>query len=424
MILSLTVTNWMSFKDETRWLLVASQERTHRNRLPKKGRLAINPIAAIFGPNGSGKTNLIEAIKLIQMMVLDSGTTTDSVIPYAFGSTNEPTTIELEMLINERVYAYTVSMTTERIIKEELSEISSKKPICLYSREVTSDLNQKYQFPDLKCDERIKKFNLIGNKTKTNKLFLNVCGDKSATNTLFFNRTIGEVICDYDDVVDWFKMIYVKSSINSLQRVISSSCLPDELKVLQDNRSYIQYVINDPTISEEFNPTISQEFNDWLWKLDTGIIRLDIGTTKSGRKELVAIYRDNAGGEVPLSAELLSSGTIELLRFLVLLMQWKHEKIVLVIDELGQNFHNDLFKALIELCLSHCGPETRSQLIFTTHNQSVMTQSLLRLDEMWVFEKHGTQSTLHSFVEFKGLSARTDVAQRYRHGHLGGVPNI
>ena len=129
MILSLTVTNWMSFKDETRWLLVASQERTHRDRLPKKGRLAVSPIAAIFGPNASGKTNLIAALAFIQQLVLKgpphNNETSTGVRPYALsGTTHHPhTTFELEMLINDRVYAYTVSLTTKRIIKEELSEI-------------------------------------------------------------------------------------------------------------------------------------------------------------------------------------------------------------------------------------------------------------------------------------------------------------
>lgn len=395
MIISLTVKNWMSFKDETEWLLVASQERTHRDRIPKKGRLAVSPIAAIFGPNGSGKTNLISAIKLIQNMVID-GYLSSHVIPYAFESNNEPTTIELEMLINDRVYAYTVSMTTERIIKEELSEISSKNPICLYRREVTSDSKQKYQFPSLKCAKKIKKFSSIGEKTETNKLFLNRLCDK-------------KIICEYDHIINWFRILIVSTRfyLNSIDRQLMSSLIYDS--------------------------AISEEFCDWLWKLDTGISKLDVAPItdavkknffKADTKELVAIHRNDAGGESPLSVDLLSSATKELISFLALLMLWVKGERVFIIDEFGQNFHNDLFKALIELCLSHCGPKTRSQLIFTTQNQSVMTQYLLRLDEMWIVEKHGNHSTLYSFVEFEGLSARTDVAQRYRQGHLGGLPNI
>lgn len=395
MILSLTVKNWMSFKDETEWLLVASQERTHRNRIPKKGRLAISPIAAIFGPNGSGKTNLISAIKFIQDMVI-YGYISSQVTPYAFDSNNEPTTIELEMLINDRVYVYTVSMTTERIIKEELSDISSKNPICLYIREVTSDFKQKYQFPSLKCAKKIKKFSSIGEKTETKKLFLNRLWDK-------------KIVCEYDHIIEWFRILIVSTRLylNSINRQLMSSII--------------------------YDPAFSEQFCEWLWELDTGISKLDVAPItdaveknffKADTKKLVAIHRNDAGGESPLSVALLSRATRELICFLSLLTLWVKGERVFVIDEFGQNFHNDLFKALIELCLSHCGPKTRSQLIFTTHNQSVMTQSLLRLDEMWVVEKHGNQSTLHSFVEFEGLSARTDVAQRYRHGHLGGLPTI
>lgn len=410
MLISLTVKNWMSFKDETKWVLVASKERIHRDRIPKKGRLAVSPIAAIFGPNGSGKTNLIEAIKLLQVMVIKRGETTHGVIPYAFSENNEPTTIELEMLINDRIYCYTVSMTKERIINEELSEIRSNKPICLFRREVASDLTQKYHFPNLKCDERLEKFRLIGKKTETNKLFLNLCFDQTGRSVI--DKTLGGWIWEYDDIIEWFKMLFVLNP-NSLQRMLGFP-YPVKLDVLYGGK--IWDMIDDPTKSKKLA--------QWLYSLDTGIIRLDIGPNQFGHKELMTIYRDHTGGEVRLSADQLSSGTIELIRFLIILMQLRDKKIVLVIDDFGQNFHNDLFNAVVELFLSHCGPKTRSQFIFSTHNQSVMTQFLLRLDEMWVVEKHGNHSTLYSFVEFEGLSARTDVAKRYRQGHLGGLPTL
>ena len=409
MILSLTVKNWMSFKDETPWVLVASKERIHRDRIPKKGRLAVSPIAAIFGPNASGKTNLIEAIRLIQNMVIN-GHTASSVIAYAFSSNNEPTKIELEMLINDRVYVYTVYMTKERIINEELSEIRANKSICLFGREVASDLTQKYHFPHLKCDERLEKFRLIGKKTETNKLFLNLCSDKIGRSVI--DSTLGGWIWEYDDIIEWFKMLFVLNQ-NSFQRMLGFP-FPVKLDVLYGGK--IWDMIDDPIKSKQLA--------EWLYSLDTGIIRLDIGPNQFGHRELMTIYRDHTGGEVRLSADQLSSGTIELIRFLIILMQLKDKKIVLVIDEFGQNFHNDLFKALIDLCLSYCGPKTRSQLIFTTQNQSVMTQSILRLDEMWVVEKHCNKSTLYSFIEFEGLSSRTDVNKRYRQGHLGGLPNL
>lgn len=392
MLISLTVKNWMSFKDETRWLLAASKERIHRDRLPKKRRLAISPIAAIFGPNGSGKTNLIHAIDLMQRMVLGDDRTSN-VIPYVFDHNNEPTTIRLEMLINDRIYSYTVSMTQEHIISEELSEIISEKSICLFRRDVTSHFNQKYQFPHLKCDEKIKKLSLIGESTKANRLFLRVCAVKSSLNTSFLNQRI---VSEYDDIIEWFRLLFVQP--------------------LNLSRKYQSWVY------DRSYKDICKKLSNWLHDLDTGIIKIDINNNLL--KHIDAICRDDSGGEVVLSKDLLSTGTIELIHFLALIVEAREKKIVLVIDEFGQNFHNDLFNAVVELFLIHCGPKTRSQLIFTTQNQSVMTQSLLRLDEMWVVEKHGNKSTLHSFVEFEGLSARTDVAKRYRQGHLGGLPTL
>ncbi|NDD67080.1 ATP-binding protein, partial [bacterium] len=140
--------------------------------------------------------------------------------------------------------------------------------------------------------------------------------------------------------------------------------------------------------------------------------------------ELAAIHRDDAGGEVPFPMAWLSDGSKVLIHLLPVFRLMVSRPMVLVVDELGRHFHHDLLLSLIDGFLRSCTPHTRSQLIFTTHNQSVMTQSLLRLDEMWVVEKHGNHSTLYSFVEFEGLSARTDVAKRYRQGHLGGLPTL
>lgn len=62
MILSITIRNWMSFKDKIFFTMEAGKEQSSRSTLAdfKRFRIMLLPVAAIYGPNGSGKSNLNE----------------------------------------------------------------------------------------------------------------------------------------------------------------------------------------------------------------------------------------------------------------------------------------------------------------------------------------------------------------------------
>jgi AAA15 family ATPase/GTPase len=72
MIISFSVENWMSFRDSVTFSMVASRERQHGDRLPKLGKYntRVLPIAAIYGGNASGKTNLFKALNFAKMLVV------------------------------------------------------------------------------------------------------------------------------------------------------------------------------------------------------------------------------------------------------------------------------------------------------------------------------------------------------------------
>ena len=67
MILSFSVENWMSFQKKVCFSMVASREKQHRARVPRadKYKTSILPIAAIYGGNASGKTNLFKALNSV-----------------------------------------------------------------------------------------------------------------------------------------------------------------------------------------------------------------------------------------------------------------------------------------------------------------------------------------------------------------------
>ena len=72
MIISFSVENWASFRDKVTLSMIASRERQHVDRVPRldKYQTRVLPIAAIYGGNASGKTNLFKALSFARSLVV------------------------------------------------------------------------------------------------------------------------------------------------------------------------------------------------------------------------------------------------------------------------------------------------------------------------------------------------------------------
>ena len=100
-------------------------------------------------------------------------------------------------------------------------------------------------------------------------------------------------------------------------------------------------------------------------------------------------------------------------------------KKVYVIDEVDRSLHTLLIRRLLEGYLAKCSHNSRSQLLFTTHNVLLMDQDLLRRDEMWISERNAQGiSSLLSFSEYKDVRYDKDIRKSYLQGRLGGIPRI
>jgi AAA15 family ATPase/GTPase len=133
------------------------------------------------------------------------------------------------------------------------------------------------------------------------------------------------------------------------------------------------------------------------------------------------------GGGVPFNLDEESDGT---LRYIDLSMAFhalalKNSGHVFIVDELDRSLHPNLVREAMEAFLAGCGPDSKSQLIVTTHDATLMTQDLFRRDEIWFAEKEPCGSTaLHSLGDFKDLRYDTELQRNYLTGRLGGVPII
>ena len=131
---------------------------------------------------------------------------------------------------------------------------------------------------------------------------------------------------------------------------------------------------------------------------------------------------------MPLSME--SSGTQRLMGLMPMLFDLsrssagKTEK-VYVVDELDRCLHTMLTSRLIEDFLAGCGPDTRKQILFTTHDLLLMDQSLMRRDEMFIVQRDGCgRSELIGLSEYDGIRYDKDLVRSYLDGRFGGIPML
>ena len=118
-----------------------------------------------------------------------------------------------------------------------------------------------------------------------------------------------------------------------------------------------------------------------------------------------------------------SDGTRRLFDFMDLLFT-KHTDKVFIVDELDRSFHPMLTQQLIEL-FNRIHAHDDCQLIFTTHENDIMSYEYFRRDEIWFVDRDESgYSKLFPLDDFASDGARSDarLGKKYMEGRYGGIP--
>ncbi|MCY3683874.1 MAG: ATP-binding protein [Gemmatimonadetes bacterium] len=428
MIISFSVENWMSFRDPTTFSMVASRERQHGERVPKLGKYQtrVLPIAAIYGGNASGKTNFFKALNFVKTLVI-KGTRPDSLIPIetfrldAEGK-SRPSCFSFELLIDEIIYDFSFAVTQEAVLEERMVKITSTSEKVLYDR---------------------RDGNLSFDTSLAEDMFLQFAFRGTRDNQLFLTNSVSQKVDNFRPVYDWFE--------NTLELVAPDSRFgPFEF-------------------FDEEHP-LYMAMNEMLTWLDTGIAHLDseeipfeniplterlktelqeevqegksahlvrenpadrmVITRKDGEltaKRLVTFHTKSDGTEARFEIHQESDGSLRVIDLLPAFIDLSSQvsQRVYLIDEIDRSLHPLLIRHLLEMYLTCCSAETRTQLLLTTHNVMLMDQQLLRRDEMWAAERDKSGvSSLFSFSEYKDVRYDKDIRKSYLQGRMGGIPRI
>ena len=430
MILRFSVENWMSFRDKAVLSMIASGERQHGKRLPHlaKYRTKVLPIAAVYGGNASGKTNLFEALRFAHDMVVD-GVGLDKLIPVdTFRLDDEtmkkPSRFSFELLIKDTIFDFSFAVTPKSILEERLVQVTSSSEKVLYDRR-----EDHIDFHKSLAKNRRLWFAFEG--TQNNQLFL--------TNSVF------QKIERFKPVYDWFRdslmliapdMRLGTFGLYFYEKDIFYDSMSKALPLLDTGITRLgseKIPLSNIDMPEEWETLLQKELKVGMVlyvkeEQDGGdhVIITREGNQMIARK-LVTFHTKPDGTEIKFDAQEESDGSQRVMDLLpaFLNLMARNSRAICVIDEIDRSIHTLLTRQLLEQYLSSCSAETRSQLLMTTHDTQLMDQQLLRRDEIWITERDTSgASTLLSFSEYKDVRYDKDIRKSYLQGRLGGVPRI
>jgi AAA15 family ATPase/GTPase len=392
MLIEVSVGNYKSFKDVVTFSMVAAKITSKDKTLDVNNvqcvdeDLCLLKGAAIYGANGSGKSNFASAVLFMRDFVFNSSKSTQEAEPIgveafklSVETEKQPSFFEVVFLIDGTKYRYGFEVDAERVVKEWLFNTPSRKEAKLFIRDKGG----------IEVMPRFKEGRDLIDKTRDNALFLSVVAQ--------FNGAISK------QVVNWFRRLSVISG-------------------LQD-RTYRSYT--EKTFADESHRDSILQF---MKRLDLGISDIQVQDTSSAPKQVVTIHRKYDATGSPTSVEVFdidsheSEGTKKLFALAGPLMETLKSGRILVVDELDARLHPLITLAVINLFHSPEANRKGAQLIFITHDTNLLSNKIFRRDQIWFAEKDKQGAThMHSLVEYR---VRNDASfeSDYIQGKYGAIP--
>jgi len=442
MLLSFSIENFRSFKDEQTLSLIASKRlgTSSRSRecikVPGTDESALR-LAAVYGANGAGKTNLVRALILVQRLVL-RGTPLGRRISYEpflldQETQSRPSCFELQILEQGRVFRYGFCSDGDRIHEEWLSFYEGKKERSVFSR--TSSLKGAVQVelgpPPIgeSTPPRLKSLAEVG--ARPNQLFL----------TEVVNLDDAEAqgsLCR--QVINWFDSTLAIIEAGSSYMMLAETIATDEAfadfagQFLDEANTGIASL--KVQTKEVARSKASQVPSDAWEKILEDLAEGEVATLRGAdgeelfvdgsNKDAIKIRQitalhETGQGITPLPLHEESDGSQRLLNLLPALFNLKSEGRVFVIDELERSMHPILARKFIEFFLKGAR-NSSSQAIFTTHESTLLDLGILRRDGIWFTEKNESGAThIYSLAEF---NVRNDlrIDKGYLQGRFGAIP--
>lgn len=402
MLLEFKCSNHKSIKEEVSFSMIAGSDNTSEELLHEFGNFRVLRSAIIYGANGSGKSNFINALAFMCDLVRNS-------INYQPGqgvfqachklNTEEtPSEYSIQFVRNDIRYAYGFSVKKNRIYEEYLYYFPKGRQVKIFERNGM----------EIRPGDRYKSvFDVSISILKDNRLFLSCAANYSNVKEieevfLFFST---DVVVYNPEINNWTEYSIELIQNNDMVKKLFVKILQALGTNVKDVKVKLEKVkLND--LSQEL------QIPDALKKL--------IGNQEGNRIEAKVIYDQF---EVDLMTEE-SAGVKRLFQIICPIIDILNKGKVLVCDELESSLHESVIFQIVQL-FQNTQKDKFAQLIFSTHDTSLLDSDLFRRDQVWFTQLNQERATdLYSLVEIKNVRKSENLEKGYVSGKYGAIPML
>jgi hypothetical protein len=411
MLIGFRFQNFRSFLAEQSFSFSTSSDRTHEStHLIKTGMKAVPRIskaAIVFGPNASGKTNLLIALATFRDLILHSSGYSDSQFgerhtPFRFGpSMTQPTEFEIDVLLDRVRYRYAISYDSQRIRFERLLVYRTGKSQRWFERrfdEATRKDSWAPFSPNFNGPREMWR-----KATRPKALFLTTAAQLNS-----------EQLAPLLEWVEHRLEILLPGDMTDVNRIAMR--IQDEtfktrvlelLSAVDIHVDDVRFAEQDPSRTDPAPPPGS-------------------GFLRRGSAHRSIEFLHARDGLVPmwLDSVFEAAGTQRLIGLFGPLLQAAENGKLLLIDEFDASLHPLVARFLIRLINDPRVSSKGAQLLLTSHNTTLMDLDILRRDEIWLVQLDDKHAS--NLLPLLRSSPRKHelIAKNYLKGRYGAVPLI
>lgn len=415
MLIEFSVRNYRSIRDEQTFSFVPTaltelfETNTFESGVAGVGRLLRS--AAIYGANAAGKSTVLAALLAMRMIVLrsaaDGADDVDvPVTPFLFDeSATKPTMFEAVFVRKGMRYQYGFECTRQRITDEWLYAYPERRAQHVFSRTYNPE-SESYDW-ELKPYLKGRK-SLWRDSTGPRSLFISVAARNNSEQLAEIRKWFRDEIIDGSqadtnktaNMIDETDVV-VKEAILSLFEIADLDIVDLRLEARQLNDNPVFAAVRDALPAEA---------------------RKSFDEAKT--YQVFTKHRTKDGGEIWLDLTDESKGTQSFFAQTGSIMQALSTGAVLVFDELNNNLHPLLARAVVSIFHSKKWNPLRAQILFTTHETALLTTDSLRRDQVWFAEKNDEGATIiYPMTDFEPRKSAS-LEKHYLQGRFGAIPYI
>jgi len=423
MLVSFSIQNYRSFADRQTISMSASVGARRKERISFASGNSLAPFllrsACLFGPNSAGKSNFVDALKFFRSFVISSakdiqeGESID-VKPFKLDRKwkEEPSEFEAVFITDGSLYQYGFAVDENRVWGEWLFSRPNEKDArtrVLFQREYDSEINAYHWY--------VGKVHVKGEKELWKK--------STRDNALFVSTAIQLKSAAFKEVFDWIqRSLHVVTSPDRLSPsfTIHQILNNDEKESVLNFLQAVDIGVKSVEINEKEFPIEDLYQRGMISGKLPAEVRKSI---KQGKVYETKFIRQGKNGElVGFNIGEESDGSRVLFSLASPWLDVIRNGYTLIIDELHNSLHPLALKFLVNLFHDSSYNTKNAQLVFTSHETSVITKGFMHQDQVWFIEKADAgYSLLFPLSDYKVRDVSA-FQKAYLDGRFGAVPKI